>query len=901
MVKNYEENQMLKLNKYAREYIENKDDNVDYQKISQQMKEFSGAEYVMFNIFDENGKDFTLVGFEGNRNNIEKAMDIIGYDIIGKKFKYEEGRNEKFEKSIVTKVDSLKELVGSALPGSVTSILEKVFKIETILTVIITKDEKTIGNFTLIFNEGQIETSHEMLELFASQVGLFIDKKKMEQRSQNSIKRFQSLLKNSVSIITIVDGEGNYVDASDTAARLIGIDKEELIGKNFKEVVPEKNEEFMNTISRIRETKKPVYKEEFYKVDDKEIVYESRVFPIEEKDGEVVLFGSIANDITERKKAEQESVHFNNLIRYILEHTPSGIAVHDKELNYIYVSEKYLKSYNIEREDVIGKHHYEIFPDLPQKWRDVHKRSLKGEVVSKEEDPYYREDGSIDWTKWESRPWYDKDGEVGGIIIYTDVITQQKEMEAQVYKEREQFKTTLLSVGDAIISTDREGRINLMNNVAEKLTGWSKEEAFDRPLEEVLNIINEHTGKHCENPAKKALELGKTVEMKEHTLLISKDGKEIPIEDSASLIEDRDGTVTGVVIVFRDFTEKREKQKEIEYLNLHDHLTGLYNRRFFEEELERLDVDANLPLSVIVIDVNGLVLINDAFGHNKGDEILTKSAQAIRRSIGADDVVSRMGGDEFSIILPKCDKTRTAEIVEKIKDNIEEESEEGIPISLAIGFDTKTDSRMVISDVLKKAESRMYTNKIFSEQSKRREVILTMLSTLHEKHPREEEHSRRVRDLSYSLGKAIGLQDDRLNLLRTAGLLHDIGKIAIDYSIIEKAGALTEEEYTEIKKHPEIGYRILKSSIEYEDIAKTVLYHHEKIDGSGYPKGIKENEIPLESRIISITDAYDAMVSSRPYKKSKFTKDEAITELKRCSGTQFDSEIVKIFIEEVLI
>ena len=128
--------------------------------------------------------------------------------------------------------------------------------------------------------------------------------------------------------------------------------------------------------------------------------------------------------------------------------------------------------------------------------------------------------------------------------------------------------------------------------------------------------------------------------------------------------------------------------------------------------------------------------------------------RAIRKSIGADDVVSRIGGDEFSIILPKCDKNRTAEIVEKVKANIEEESEEGIPISLAIGFDTKADSRIAISDVLKKAESRMYTNKIFSEQSKRREVILTMLSTLHEKHPREEEHSRRVRDLSYSLGKA---------------------------------------------------------------------------------------------------------------------------------------------------
>jgi diguanylate cyclase (GGDEF)-like protein/PAS domain S-box-containing protein/putative nucleotidyltransferase with HDIG domain len=809
MDKNYKEIQMLKLNEYAREYIENQDSNVDYQKISQQMKEFSGAEYVMFNIFDENGKDFTLVGFEGNKKNIEKAMDIIGYNLIGKKFKYEEGRNERFEKAIVTKVESLKELVNSALPNKVISILERIFRIDSILTVRITKEDKTIGNFTLIFTENQNETSDEMLKLFASQVGLFLDKMNHEQKSQNAIKRFQSLLKNSVSIITIVDNQGNYVDASDSAARLIGIDKEELIGKNFKEVVPEKNEEFMNTISAIRKTKKPVYKEEFYRIENKDIVYESRVFPIEEKDGEVVLFGSIANDITDRKKAEQDLVHFNKLIKYILEHTPSGVAVHDKELNYLYVSEKYLRSYNIERDDIIGKHHYEIFPDLPQKWRDVHKRSLKGEVVS-------------------------------------------------------------------------------------------KEESYNKPLEEVLNIINEHTGEACENPAKIALAAEKTIEMEDGTILIAKNGKEIPIEDSASLIKDRNGTITGVVIVFRDFTEKREKQKEIEYLNLHDHLTGLYNRRFFEEELERLDVDANLPLSVIAIDVNGLVLINDAFGHNKGDEILIKSAQAIRKSIGADDVVSRMGGDEFSIILPRCDKNKASRIIENIKEIVEEDSEEGIPISLAMGFDTKTDSKELVEEVLKKAGSKMYTNKIFSEQSKRSKVILTMISTLHEKHPREEEHSKRVSELSYSLGKVIGLKDDRLNLLRTAGLLHDIGKIAIDYAIIDKAGALTDEEYLEVKKHPEIGYRILKSSIEYEDIAKTVLYHHERIDGSGYPKGIREDEIPLESKIISIADAYDAMVSLRPYKKRKITKEEAIEELIRCSDTQFDGEIVKVFIEKVI-
>jgi len=899
MDKNYKENQMLKLNKYAREYIEDKDKKVDYQKIAKQMREFSGAEYSIFYIFDENGKDFTLAGFEGNKSKIKKAMDIIGYNIIGKKFEYIESIHKKLEDSIITKIESLKELVGSVLPDMTISIIEKIFPIDHILVVRVTKDGETIGSFNLVFYKNQNKNDNEMLKLFASQLGLFIDKKKSEKETLETTNRFQSLLKNSVSIITIVDNKGNYIDASDSAAQLIGVKKEELIGKNFKEVVSEKNEEFMNSINTISKTKKPIHKEEVFLVKDKKRIYESIIFPIEQKGDEVVLFGSIANDITDRKETEEDLLHAHDLMKYILEYSPSGIAVHDKDLNYIYVSKKYLKEYNVKENNIIGKHHYEVFPDLPQKWRDVHKRTLKGEVVGKEEDPYYREDGSIDWTRWESRPWYDKEGSIGGIIIYTDVITEQKEMEAQIYKEREEFKTTLLSVGDAIISTNKDGKINLMNNVAERLTGWSKEEAYNQPLEKVLNIINELTGEYCENPAQKALETGKTVEMENHTILIAKDGRELPIEDSAALIKDRDGAVTGVVIVFRDFTEKKEKQKEIKYLNLHDHLTGLYNRRFFEEELKRLDVERNLPLSTMVIDVNGLKLINDAFGHNRGDEILVKSAKAIKNNLREDEIAARVGGDEFSIILPKCEKKHVTKIVERIKESIEKVSKEEIPFSLAVGVHTKTQPKEDISDVLKKAESKMYTNKIFSEKSKRREVIFTMLSTLHEKHPREEEHSKRVSQLSYDLGKAIEMKGDRLNMLKTAGLLHDIGKIAIDYSIIEKPGRLTDEEYEEIKKHPEIGYRILKTSIDYEDIAKLVLFHHEKIDGHGYPRGIKESEIPLESKIISIADAYDAMISLRPYKR-RMTKEEAVNELKKYSGTQFDSNLVEIFTKKVL-
>jgi len=148
----------------------------------------------------------------------------------------------------------------------------------------------------------------------------------------------------------------------------------------------------MTAISIIKKTKEPITKNEFYYVNNEKRIYESIVFPIEEQDNKVVLLGSIANDITEKKKAEEDLIQFNNLIEYIIKHNSSGIAVHDKNMNYMYVSERYLERYGLKGKNIIGKHHYEVFPDLPQKWREVHKRSLKGEVISKKEDPYYREE-----------------------------------------------------------------------------------------------------------------------------------------------------------------------------------------------------------------------------------------------------------------------------------------------------------------------------------------------------------------------------------------------------------------------------------------------------------------------------------------------------------------------------
>jgi putative nucleotidyltransferase with HDIG domain len=193
----------------------------------------------------------------------------------------------------------------------------------------------------------------------------------------------------------------------------------------------------------------------------------------------------------------------------------------------------------------------------------------------------------------------------------------------------------------------------------------------------------------------------------------------------------------------------------------------------------------------------------------------------------------------------------------------------------------------------------MLKNKIYEGASFRSQAINLILNTLHEKNKREEQHSVRVSRICVEIGKAINLPENEVNKLKVIGLLHDIGKIGVSEAILNKMGKLTASEFEEIKKHSEIGYRILSSSPHTSEIAQDVLDHHERYDGRGYPRGKPGNKLSLMTRILTIADSYDAMTSERPY-KSPMSKSEAIEELLLHSAKQFDPELVEVFINNVL-
>ncbi len=357
-------------------------------------------------------------------------------------------------------------------------------------------------------------------------------------------------------------------------------------------------------------------------------------------------------------------------------------------------------------------------------------------------------------------------------------------------------------------------------------------------------------------------------------------------------------TVLIAVVLFKQRMNV-ELAKKVDNISKHDYLTGLYNRFHHEHVLKEVDKEDNYPVSVIMGDVNGLKIINDSFGHFQGDKLLISISNILKENTKENEYLSRWGGDEFILVMPQTTEMQAAERVISITKQMNKTVlENNVVPSISLGIATKLNHNQDFEVVLKNAEDMMYRNKLSSGTSTRSNLISILENTLLERSLETTTHTNNMEKFCLLIADELDLSTSQKEELKLIAKLHDIGKIGITDEILLKNGKLTEDEYETIKKHPEIGYRILNSIDELEHIASGVLYHHEKWDGSGYPQGLIKDEIPLLSRIVSVADAYEVMTNGRIYKKP-ISKEKAIEEIIRCTGTQFDPEISELFIQTI--
>ncbi|MFZ5969255.1 MAG: sensor domain-containing diguanylate cyclase/phosphohydrolase [Bacillota bacterium] len=468
-------------------------------------------------------------------------------------------------------------------------------------------------------------------------------------------------------------------------------------------------------------------------------------------------------------------------------------------------------------------------------------------------------------------------------------ITEQKELADKLKESEERYRGLFENASALIYTYDLTGRMTSVNHACEQVTGFTREELLHMHFADLLLTDRKNQLYTMDHVQYTLDNLEKPIEIQ----IQNKNGHKIVLETHVSLIY-KNGIPFEIQGVAQDITSRKIAEEKIIHMSYHDKLTGLYNRAFYDETLMRLDKRKEYPFTIIIGDMNGLKLANDAFGHKAGDELLQKITRIFMKACRKDDIICRTGGDEFSIILQKTTEAGAKKICDRIRKLCSLAEGKPIQPSIALGYATKRSDNTTVSQLLKDADDRMYKNKLNESKSVRSTIISSLQATLEEKTMETKEHGERIKSLSLKLGKAIHLSDSQLDELSLAAVMHDIGKIAIPDSILCKPGKLTEKEWEIMKKHTEIGYHIMMSSINMGTIGEYILSHHERWDGKGYPRGLKEDEIPIISRIITIIDAYDVMLHNRPYCLAR-SKEEALAEIQKCAGTQFDPYLVEKF------
>lgn len=606
-------------------------------------------------------------------------------------------------------------------------------------------------------------------------------------------------------------------------------------------------------------------------------------------------------------KEKSEELKFNEaLYRSVFNNIPVGILIGENEK---ISSQVKFRSVNPMAEKILGRdknelegiawssitHSDDIDNDL-EKFRLFKNGDISSYSLEKR---YIKPDGSTVWVNMIVSGFIGNPVKDSLHLCLLEDITQRKKAE-ETLKESERSKSVLLSHIPGIAyrtKYDMEWTVEFISEGCKELTGYTCESLIDNRALSFNDMISPKYREIIRKEWERILPQHKNFSFEYE--IITKSGERKWVLELGQGVYDADDNVEALEGVIFDISEQKKREAKITYLSERDFLTGLYNRTYLEKEKKKLNDNKSWPLSIMVCDINGLRMINDSYGYQEGDKLIVEVGQIIENCCRAGDVLGRINGGEFHLVMPKTSSEESHNLAKQIQRKIEEynrsKKQPLYEISLSVGHSTIENENQTLGEALKNAEDYLKHRKLINQRSSHYAIVSSIMAALYEKSQETEEHGQRLGALSKMIGERLGLEQKSLDNLWLLSMLHDIGKIGVDDQILNKPGKLTDEEWQQMKQHPEIGHRIAMSTPELEHIAKYILYHHERWDGKGYPYGLTGDEIPLISRIISVVDSYDAMTEDRVYSKARSCK-EALDEIIRCSGTQFDPQIAQLFV-----
>lgn len=629
--------------------------------------------------------------------------------------------------------------------------------------------------------------------------------------------------------------------------------------------------------------------------------------------GIALLAGALGWSLIDRsrlKKHTQKLAVDAELFRAVFDQAPIGIAVTRRErLSFHSVSGN--SGFNRMTQKIIG------YP--PEKmscmsWRDIthpedipaaqaqYARLQSGETSGfSMEKRYLRPDGSVVWVNLMVSKFIDSTSqpEPSYLALFED-ITARKKVEESL-KESERSKAVLLSHLPGLAYRcryDREWTMEFVSQGCLALTGYEPEALlYNRDLS-YSDLIEPEDRERLWQAWHRALSARES--FRQEYRLITKDGRRKWVLELGQGIFTQDGGVEALEGIVIDITSQKENEARILYMGEHDTLTGLYNRHYFERNKKFLNSSECLPLSVSVCDIDGLHLVNDVFGLEQGDRLIVETARLIESLCRKGDVLIRTGGDEFTLLMPRTGSVEAEQVNQRIGEAVYAYNaaapKGACGLSLSIGCSTRTSAETSFAQTVKFAQENMHYHKLLERRSPHNSILSSVMATMLARSRETEAHCERLVDLSKRMGKRIGLGQKEMDELELYAMLHDIGKVGVDDRILNKPGNLTGEEWESMKKHSEIGYRIVASAMELAHVADYILSHHERWDGMGYPRGLSGEHIPLLSRILAIVDAYDAMIEDRAYRRA-MASDAALAEIERSAGTQFDPALARLFVD----